>query len=415
MGIMYCFAVVALMAMPARAFAGNPPQHPASLDVMDYGAKGDGKSDDTSAFQKAIDEANALGGCVVTVPRGDFLIKGHLTVKDNVVLKGVFEAPTARTQMKGSTLLAVEGAGSENGEPFITLKTNGTLKGLTIHYPEQSSDSPKPYPWTVRGDGDNCSIVDVLMTNPWNAVDFGTLPAGRHYIKGLYAQPLHTGIFIDKCFDVGRVEDVHLWPFWDVSEKMQKYLAANATAFVIGRTDWEYMLNCFCIFYKVGFHFVANADGPGNCVILNSGSDVGPTAVLVDAVQDHAGVAFTNCQFMTGVRISPGNKGPVKFTSCGFWGIPGAKNHAVLEGQGQTSFVNCHFTWAHYDNSAPTILAKGGGLLVNGCDFMDSEKTQIVLEKGVESAIITSNRLRGGEKITNNTEGDVQIGLNSKK
>ena len=37
---------------------------------------------------------------------------------------------------------------------------------------------PTPYPWTVRGIGDNCSLVDVLLVNPYQAVDFGTQPAG---------------------------------------------------------------------------------------------------------------------------------------------------------------------------------------------------------------------------------------------
>ena len=37
-------------------------------------------------------------------------------------LKGVFEAPTARTQMLGTTLLAVDSKGGLEGEPFITLR-----------------------------------------------------------------------------------------------------------------------------------------------------------------------------------------------------------------------------------------------------------------------------------------------------
>jgi hypothetical protein len=35
----------------------------------------------------------------------------------------------------------------------------------------------------LRGIGDNCSLVDVLLVNPSQAVDFGTHPAGRHLIR----------------------------------------------------------------------------------------------------------------------------------------------------------------------------------------------------------------------------------------
>ena len=385
------------------------------LNVRDFGAVGDGKTDDTAAFGKALDAAHEAGGSIVFAPRGDYLIKSHLMLKKNVTLKGVWEAPSAYSQMKGTTLLAVEGEGDHNATPFITLTENNTLAGLTIFYPNQSQDTPKPYPWTVRGaGGDNCTIRDCLFVNPYAAVDFGTNPCGRHLIDGLYAQALYRGIFIDKCFDVGRINNVHIWPFW--TEKLMKWTEQNGTAFIFGRTDWEYVNNCFCISYKVGFHFVANKDGPGNCVLTTCGSDIGPTAVLVDDSQGHAGVTFVNGQFMAGVEVKPTNNGPVKFTACGFWGVAGVhENHAILAGKGNTSFVNCHFiSWDQKKTDAPAIIAKSGGLTVTGCDFMDP-KPQVLIEKDVQSAIIVANRFRGGQKITNQSTGSVEIGLNTKQ
>jgi outer membrane murein-binding lipoprotein Lpp len=387
-----------------------------SFNVRDFGAKGDAKSDDTAAFQRAIDAAHADGGGTVFVPRGNYLIASHITVKKFVSLKGIWEAPPAYAQMQGTTLLATNDEHGLQGTPFITLTENNTLAGLVIFYPNQSKEDPKPYPWTVRGaGGDNCTIKDCLFVNPWAAVDFGTNPCGRHLIDGLYMQSLYRGIFIDRCFDVGRINNVHIWPFW--TEGLMKWTEQNGTAFILGRTDWEYISNCFCISYKVGYHFVANKDGPGNCVLTTCGSDIGPTAVLVDDTQGHAGVTFVNGQFMAGIEVRPTNHGPVKFTACGFWGVQNVhESHAVLAGKGTTSFENCHFiAWDQKKTHAPAILAKSGALTVTGCDFMDGGKNQITLEKDVESAIIVANRLRGGEKIINNSGGDVQIGLNSKK
>ena len=109
------------------------------------------------------------------------------------------------------------------------------------------------------------------------------------------------------------------------------------------------------------------------------------------------------------------NHGPVKFTSCGFWGVAGMhENHAVLAGKGNTTFEGCHFiSWDQKNTGAPAIVAKSGGLTVTACDFMDAGKAQISLEPGVQSAIIVGNRLRGGAKIANAAAGDVQIGLNT--
>ena len=55
------------------------------FDVRAYGAKGDGKADDTVAVQKAIDECSADGGGRVVVDKGAFLIR-PISLKDGVDL-----------------------------------------------------------------------------------------------------------------------------------------------------------------------------------------------------------------------------------------------------------------------------------------------------------------------------------------
>lgn len=388
---------------------------PGTLNVRDFGAIGDGKANDTAAFQRALDVAGKAGGNLVFVPRGNYLLRDALEFPEHVVLEGVFRAPTARTENAGSTLLVAAGAGKADGKPFITLHQNSTLHGLAIFYPEQNIEMPPtPYPWTVRGRGDNCSIVDVLLVNPYQAVDFGTYPAGRHYIRGLYAHALYRGLFIDKCFDIGRVEDVHFWPFWKDDPKIHEWVRKEAIAFVIGRTDWEYIRNCFCIFYSIGYHFIHTADGAPNCVLTQCGADVGPVAVRVDDCQGHAGLSFVNGQMMAGIEVKATNRGPVKFTACGFWGVGDVTDHhAVLEGGGHITFNSCHFIgWAEKDPQAPAIIARSGGLTVSACDFMDAGKEQIRLEGGVEAALIYGNRFRGGEKISSKADGKTCIEAN---
>ena len=162
------------------------------------------------------------------MPPGRYLIASHLVVPSNVTLEGIFAAPPTtpwqnnamgQPELVGSVLLAVEGAGKAEGTPFVQLKTNATLKGLAVFYPEQKdADPPVPYPWTISSSlhgADNCSILDVLLINPYQAVDFGGWATGRHLVRNLYGQALSRGLFIDHCLDVGRVENVHLWPFWN--------------------------------------------------------------------------------------------------------------------------------------------------------------------------------------------------------
>jgi polygalacturonase len=63
-----------------RAFAAA-----STYDVRDYGAKGDGKTLDTAAVNKAIDAAAAAGGGTVLFPAGDYLCY-TIRMKSNIAL-----------------------------------------------------------------------------------------------------------------------------------------------------------------------------------------------------------------------------------------------------------------------------------------------------------------------------------------
>src|SRR5215469_15895996 len=128
--------------------------------VTDFGAKGDGKTDDTAAFQKALDKAAQAGGGVVVAPRGNYFFASHLTIPNAVTLKGVWESVPSHVGMRnhgapkptddGTTFLVTENAGSEDGAAFITLNNNSTLKGVVIYYPKQDpAVEPEAYPWTI--------------------------------------------------------------------------------------------------------------------------------------------------------------------------------------------------------------------------------------------------------------------------
>jgi hypothetical protein len=427
-GLALAGMTVPLFESPAHARAETPSNKPAAhehyINVYDFGARGDGKTDDTAAIQNALNAAGSQGGNVVSLPRGEYLIGGSLRVPKDVTLRGISRAPNrgAGGHNFGTLLLATGGKGDPNGTPLLSLEESGTLDGFAVFYPEQTCpDPPVEYPWTVRQLSDNASLVNVTLLNPWQAVDFGTVTGGRHYIRGLYAQPLKTGLFIDRCEDVGRVEDVHFWPFWTAAPRLSRFTANEATAFLIGRTDWEYMFNCFAIGHKVGFHFVRTPSGSPNVVLTQCGSDTSAagtrsTSVLVDGNQGHAGISFVNGQFMgaPSVKINSTNTGPVKFTSCGFWGGETTDIIADLDGSGQTTFTACHFiSWAKAVKDVPAIQLSRGGLTLNGCEFLDPDKLQVVIDKSAAAAIIMGNRMHGPIRVTNRIGDKTQMGLNA--
>ena len=396
----------------------------AGINAGDYGVVGDGVTDDTQALQTALNAAEGEGPICI-LPPGKYRIDGALVVPPGVTLCGASGGVPHSEHPIGTVLLAYGGRGEADGDPLITLKPNAVVRNLIIHYPEQSVPDVAAYPWSIRVDGELCQITDVTLTNPYQALDLGTCWNELHTVRNVFACPLNTGVYIDRCTDIGRLENVHFNPnFWTRmapelgavmnTAAIKPYLEQNLIGFKIGKTDWEYIINSFVIFPKIGFHFDDFGYGPGNAVITQSGSDVCPVAVRVDRVQSHAGVQFVNGQFMATIEVGEANEGPVKFGNCGFWGAPETRSHIVKHGPSTLMLHGCHFTrWDADGTGSPCVIADGGGLIINGCDFMDAGKQQVVLESGLVAASIVGNCFRGAPGVTNRSMAEVQLGFNT--
>ena len=394
-------------------------------NVRDFGAKGDGKTDDTAAFQRALDEAGKAGGGVVYAPRGNYLFKGHLVVPNGVTLKGVWESVPAHNGIRdaglpkptddGTTFLITEGAGSEDGAPFITLNTNSTLKGVVLYYPDQKTDDvPTPYPWAIAMRGKNPAVLDVEMLNPYNGID--ATQNERHLIRNVHGQPLRRGVLVDQIYDIGRIENVHFNPWFSMKPKLFEWQMENGEAFIFGRSDWQYVLNTFCYGYKVGYRFTQTKAGVCNGNFLGIGADDCLVAVLVEQTAP-MGVLITNGEFVsfrgsdpTMVRVAPTHSGTVRFVNCAYWGPN--KQIAVIEGSGTVGFSDCTFMqWDKDKEGRAAIQARGGTVLVRGCEFR-SDRPQVEIGEGIIRAVVTDNVVTGEVRITNRSARTVQVSGN---
>jgi hypothetical protein len=397
------------------------------VNVVDFGAKANGKADDTAAIQRALDAAGKDRGGVVEMPKGLYRVDDHLTIPPGVCLSGEWQAPHHANTEHGTVILATGYAGKEDSPALINLQQSSAVKGITVFYPDQDPAAVKAYPWAIQGKGMHGSVIDVTLVNPYKGIDFGTHPNELHYIRNVFGCPLKLGIYVNQTTDIGRIENVHFnphaWGRCTFNDKVTgegwktlcAYLEQNLVGFQIGKTDWEYMSGCFVIFAKVGLHFVKTPSGEPNVVLTQCGSDIGPIGVRVDACQSHAGLAFTNCQFMATVKIGSANQGPVKFNNCGFWPIGKTGSQAILAGQGTTTFVGCHFAgWGRDGSKSPCIDVRGGAALIQASDFFKEGKPQLRVGAKAAGVTISGCRLEGGEQfeIADEAKPHVQAGLN---
>jgi hypothetical protein len=408
------------------------------FSVIDFGAVPDGITDNTVAFQKAVDMASLNGG-LVHIPAGKFLIKGSINLK-GVALLGENQAPRSWIPLTGSIILATGGRDHEEAPALFEMRNSSAVSGITVYYPEQSVDDIRPYPWTFHigsyskdSTVFDCTIENVTLINSYNGIHAGPNENGRHRINSVFGCVLRRGIFVESVGDIGRIENVqfhcHFWghhetkgDFWKVFTYMQE----NCEAFIFGRSDWEYVTNTFVFPAKIGYHFIHtdNDNWSGECNGQFSGiaADASGCCIKADYIQ-RQGLLITNGQFnshLTGdstqIIISESCEGNIRFVNCGFWGP--VKNNVYTRGNSFVSFSDCYFS----NNSATkefSIVAENGKLQVQNCTFdavqstvKENEKwayegkpTQppaILINKGVKHAIITGNNGYYGIIVKNN-------------
>ena len=107
-----------------------------SYDILSFGAKGDGMTDDAAAIQKAIDRCSAEGGGVVLMPRNHVFLSGPVELKSNVELH--LEATATLKVNPNESIYKLSAFGENRGEGMLWLWANDaenisiTGKG-TIH------------------------------------------------------------------------------------------------------------------------------------------------------------------------------------------------------------------------------------------------------------------------------------------
>src|SRR5438552_17491396 len=119
--------IVLLLTVLAVILSPAAEPLPDVRSVREFGAKGDGKTDDTIAFQKALDAAADAHGGVVYAPRGNYFFAGHLNVPNAVLLKGIWESVPSHVGIRnpgmpgptseGTTFLVPENPVTEDGSP----------------------------------------------------------------------------------------------------------------------------------------------------------------------------------------------------------------------------------------------------------------------------------------------------------
>ncbi len=98
------------------------------INVTDFGAKGDGVTDDTEAIQKAIDSIE--NGGIILIPRGTYMIRGLKIKRHGITITGEARFGTRLSRLSGTLpLIDMSGTGSLDNHLKFCSVTNITLIG----------------------------------------------------------------------------------------------------------------------------------------------------------------------------------------------------------------------------------------------------------------------------------------------
>lgn len=404
-----------------------------SWNVIEAGAKPGGQVDCTAVFQKLLAEAGQAGGGVVDVPAGQYRINGGLSVPENVTLQGIYRVPPtpaagrkSMTNLTGSVLFAYAGRGSREGPPFIRLAgNNAAIAGLVVVYPEwkQTDVPPVPYPPCVLAESaENVGVSDCLLLNPYEGIKL--VGSARHIVRNVTGYPILRGIFVDRCYDIGHIENVHFWPFgvlYKADDPYCKWVNTQGVAFEFARTDWHYVLNTFCFGYGIGYKFSESTAGSANGNFVGLGADSCQRAVVVDQAQA-PGLLISNGEFVgrwsstdaVCLEVGPKAEGKVSLVNCSFWG-PIDRCVWMRSPTGQFTASACNFVnWDCRSAGSAAIQLDEGKAIVQGCTFLE-EQVSVQVGSNVVSAILTANQAAGGFLTENRAGGRAQIALNEKE
>lgn len=389
----------------------------AGCTVQDAGAKGDGVTDDTEAFQSAMNTMTKLGGGTVFVPEGKYVIKGNLRIPTGVTLRGEWEKPTNGKPFKGSILMAYAGRGETEGRPLIALRQCSGIIGMTIWYPEQKPDDIVPYPFTIQQMGAaSATVSNVTLVNTYQGIrtNYGSY---LHYFHNVYGAPLSVGIEIGFVSDTGRVDMIDFNPdYWSQSGlpgapkadgPHVSWIRNNGTAMLFRRYEWIYSAFVSLRGYNTGIKMV-NSEVMGETNGQMYKYEITDCNTAIDIVNaNFAGISFTKCLLQGsdyGVFTHDTFNSRLLFHSCD---IRGGKKSALLDGIDNQSvfFRHCDFN--------NEIVRIRGDLTIMGCTI-NSPGNHITLGENANAVTIADVVTNGDARIINNSKYNKVI-ISSKK
>ena len=245
------------------------------VSVKDFGAVGDGITDDTAAIQNALNSLSPtpnIGGTVY-IPNGmRCLIDNNLTIPRNCAIVGPNINVGSAVGNGYEDYDTVGGALILNSAKTITMAGCASLKGLFIirkgmTFPATDASLFAGTAITILNSSDDV-YIGYCMIMGFNKAVLGT---GTQRFTCEYSKfDNQNGIDISIAYDITSLYNIHMGPFSTLATGTALSAIRTGTAYSLHDVnDWSKLTNCMSFGYKLGYS-INNAN---SMTLLGCGAD----------------------------------------------------------------------------------------------------------------------------------------------
>ncbi|MDF2540499.1 MAG: hypothetical protein K0S47_217 [Herbinix sp.] len=359
-----------------------------------YGAKNDGTiTDNTTAIQKALDDASKEGG-IVFLPPGKYRVDGSLTIPSGVELRGAMENSSV-PHGEGSILEVYGGENNPDADPFLIMEERSGLRGITIDYPNQKYTGtkevepdyqPVPYPYTIQGRGSDIYIINVGLRAAYQGIDLSTYRCDNHYVDYVTGHVFNTGVTVGGNCNNGKISNLQFnvivyacgseakfgsfanSPQGVSNKPLYQHAAEHLEFLTLGDCTGEILYNNFNYGSDKGIILTTEGNGgPMDGISLGLGLDADRKGLYLSKGLATSSFDFINTQIVslgdsaTTYLYSEGNNSfDITLFNSDYWGNPG-NGIVFMENSGTLCLQSANFLHPGQNMFA---LLKGGLLSI---------------------------------------------------
>ncbi|MBN1902360.1 right-handed parallel beta-helix repeat-containing protein [Candidatus Sumerlaeota bacterium] len=370
---------------------------PDMIDVRDMGAAGDGTTDDTKAFQKAVERAK-IAKMPVFVPRGKYRISGAIEIEETALTGPPAPAWPADVDTLPSILPA------HTDKPAFHLLAGGSICGIDITY--NWKDQPTTGPPAILISGIGVTVRDTRIRYAWDGIIAdGKSNTGRTNLENIFmVSIMNVGVRMTGTWDVPRLNNIEVW---NAGAQDSNRGLTYGIGFHLGKNDLIRMTDCFVFGMHYGFLLESKIDGceiEGDTwgVMNGCSTDFCGLGIVVRGNHTLSVSGGTFWDHASGLVLEQGTS-RVRVSGCEMSsnGAPAVVirecDHAVISG--------CSLLRPMEGFSSPAVLLEGGKIVL-GSNYIESKGPGVQITPNADSAVIHGNMIKahGGKTIINHSK-----------